>query len=43
MQHKVLVEGISEEVEEVLKSFRMDTIYLQYDTKAQKVLFWKRV
>ena len=42
MQHKVLVEETSEE-EEVLKSFRMDTIYLQYDTKAQKVLFWKRV
>ena len=37
MQHKVLVEETSEE--EVLKSFRMDTIYLQYDTKAQKVYF----
>ena len=38
MQHKVLVEGISEEVEEVLKSFRMDTIYLQFDIITQKVL-----
>ena len=38
MQHKVLVEGISEEVEEALKSFRMDTIYLQFDIITQKVL-----
>ena len=38
MQHKVLVEGISEEVEEVLKSFRMDTIYLRFDIITQKVL-----
>ena len=38
MQHKVLAEETSEE-EGVLKSFRMGTIYLQYDTKAQKVSF----